>query len=181
MNHFLDIGANVGNTFDMYLLKTNEYDGYHIWCFEPSPRHISALRQRCREIMSHNDHNFTITVCPFALSDYTGYAQVYETVDTLGDSLNETSMDRPIELMCGVVSARDFIMSEIPPLDKMVVKIDVEGSELKIVDSILLCGERVKTQIDKVLIEFHACTQPFQDEITLKIKQENIPVVWWTL
>ena len=37
-HHFFDIGANIGQTFDDFLTKTTAFDGWDVWCFEPSPR-----------------------------------------------------------------------------------------------------------------------------------------------
>ncbi len=182
MNHFLDIGANVGNTFDWYLMKTTDYDGWHVWCFEPSIRHLEALRARCSQIMANNEHNYTITICPFALSDFTGYSKIFETVDSLGDSLNETSYTRPFEILCGVMHAAEFIADMIPPPERMVLKVDPEGSEIKILNSILQSHFRsIVERIDKILVEFHDVTMPFYDEMCARIKSENIPIELWTL
>ena len=46
--HFFDVGANVGQTFDDYLTKQPRFDGCHVWCFEPSPRHFVALCRKSR-------------------------------------------------------------------------------------------------------------------------------------
>lgn len=180
MMHFLDIGANIGQTFDWYLLKTTNFDNCHIWCFEPSIRHLDHLRVRCRAIMEHNDHSFKITICPFALSDFNGFAPIYETVDSLGDSLFETSCERPVELFCGVVNVAEFINKMIPTEDQMVIKVDAEGNEIKIVNAILDCPEIV-SRIHKLMIEFHAITHEFADDLIDRIRSKNITLEMWTL
>lgn len=180
MRHFLDVGANSGQTFDWYLLKTDWYDGWHIWCFEPSVRHLQTLRSRCLEIMDNNSHNFTITVCPFALSDFTGYTKLFETHDHLGDSLINTGYPNRVETFCGVVDAAKFIQSEIPVSDKMVLKVDTEGSEIRILDSILNCAS-VLSRVEAVYIEFHAITMSKSQQIIEKLKAANIRVESWTL
>src|SRR4051812_11169861 len=85
MQHFFDIGANTGQTFDDYLLKGDGFDGATIWCFEPSPRHTSALRTRCDFLLT-TGHNWRINVCPFGLLDYTGWKRLFEKQDPRGDS-----------------------------------------------------------------------------------------------
>ena len=179
MNHFLDIGANIGNTFDWFLLKTNEYDGFHIWCFEPSPRHLTELRKRCQTIVENNEHNYAITICPFGLSDFNGHAPLFETHDSLGDSLYETSFDRPIDLLCAVFEASEFIMEEIPE-GRLTLKIDPEGSETEIMNSIMRVPE-IMSRIDKILIEFHTITAPQAERIRTQLAEEKIPVVDWVL
>lgn len=180
MIHFLDIGSNIGNTFDWYLLKTTDYDNCHIWCFEPSPRHLDHLRVRCRSIIDHNEHSFKITICSFALSNFTGFAKIFETADSLGDSLFETSVERPVELMCGVVDAAKFIREEIPAPDRVVLKIDPEGSELNIIDSILAAPD-VLSRVHKVMIEFHSITHPECERIFERLREASIPFQEWKL
>lgn len=180
MIHFLDIGSNIGNTFDWFLLKTTDYDNCHIWCFEPSPRHLDHLRVRCRSVMTHNDHSFKITICAFALSNFTGFSKIFETSDSLGDSLFETTVDRPIELMCGVVDAAEFIRKAIPAPDRVVLKIDPEGSEANIIDSILAAPD-VLSRVDKVMIEFHAITHPECERIFGKLTKSGISFTEWKL
>lgn len=130
--------------------------------------------------MDHNDHSFKITICAFALSNFTGFSKIFETSDSLGDSLFETTVDRPIELMCGVVDAAEFIRKAIPAPDRVVLKIDPEGSEANIIDSILAAPD-VLSRVDKVMIEFHAITHPECERIFEKLTKAKIPFTEWKL
>lgn len=179
MKHFFDVGANIGSTFDWYLFKTTDYDNCYIWCFEPSPRHIDHLRVKCRSIMDHNYHSFKIAVCSFGLSNFTGFSRLYETTDMLGDSLLPTGYERRIELMCGVVDTAEFIKKNIPAEDRVVLKIDTEGSEVQIVDSIL--RSEVKSRIEKVMIEFHKDTENEMKSMLGKLDSAGIEWEPWLL
>jgi FkbM family methyltransferase len=191
MNHFFDIGANTGQTFDWYLLKTNEYDGWHVWCFEPSMQNISALRKRCLEIISDNTHKFKITLCPFGLSNQTFFPSIHETVDTLGDSIPETTFVGEIEVektvseldvRCAVCSAADFILHNTEAKDDIVLKLDCEGSEFEILESLLNDSSSILARVKKILIEYHDPPRAERrDKILARLAQAKIPVLPWTL
>ena len=76
MNYFFDIGANIGQTFDWFLAKTNEYDGWTVWCFEPSPRYMAGLICTAARFRSR----YRIA---FAVSGADGLAGFYEKLDPL--------------------------------------------------------------------------------------------------
>jgi FkbM family methyltransferase len=94
--HFFDVGANNGQTFQDYLAPGSHYDGWKVWCFEPSPRHWEQLIKTVNEYKTR----FQIVLCPFGLSDTTDMAPFYEKGDPRGDSFqqqfvvpNQTSAD----------------------------------------------------------------------------------------
>ncbi len=192
MNHFFDIGANIGSTFDNYLLKTNDYDGWHIWCFEPSPRNISELRERCSDII-HSDHNYKITICPFALAAKTQWRKLYEKSTSEGDSLFETTfvgdeevINQPtlaLDIVCTTVNVVDFMLLAIPEGGKAVLKIDCEGAEYEIMGAIMASPPAI-SRIERVLIEYHGLER-HETDLRLRLSKEflrlNIPVSEWTL
>ena len=119
MNHFFDIGANVGQTFDDYLCKTNKYDGYTVWCFEPSPRHVPALMNKAVE----NSKRYTINVCPFGLRGRITVSKFYQKDDPRGDSFesylasdHETkNMEYGYAIYSPAIGIADFIKSSTQP------------------------------------------------------------------
>jgi FkbM family methyltransferase len=164
MNHFFDIGANVGQTFDDYLIKTPDYDGWTIWCFEPSPRHLSQLRCKCEGMAVSG--RWKIKLCPFGVSDVSGTFKLYEKEDPRGDSVfpqhtvngrNITDAEYKVEVMAtciGIVT----LLYDINPGDEIVIKIDAEGSEYPIVKRIIHALRDFSEPIPKItrmLIEWH--------------------------
>src|SRR5882757_10487405 len=114
MNHFFDVGANCGQTFDDFLCPTTEFDGWHIWCFEPSPRHLPALMEKCSSVADR----FKISICPFGLWDYNGIRKLWEKDDPRGDSFGEhlnstANLQRGWEMLVPVASISQFIPSRI--------------------------------------------------------------------
>ncbi len=193
MMHFFDIGSNIGSTFDNYLLKTNDYDGWHIWCFEPSPRNITALRDRCADIILDTKHDYKITICPFALAAKTQWRKLYEKSTSEGDSLFETTfvgdvevINQPIialDIICTTVNVVDFMLLAIPEGEKVVLKIDCEGAEYEIMVAIMASPPAL-SRIERVLIEYHGL-EHHETDLRLRLSKEflrlNISVSEWTL
>lgn len=160
MKHFLDVGAMRGQTFDWFLLKTHEFDQHKIWCFEPSPRHLSALIDRVRAL----PRKFAgIVVCPFGLGGQTITVPFYEkSNDWSGDSfmkdlqgpngplINQTS---GYELLCYTMKITEFLAQHTQPNDTFTLKLDCEGSEYAILYS--LYNSEFMAALDGIYVEFH--------------------------
>lgn len=126
---FFDIGANIG-THSCFAGQVAD----HIYSFEPHPE----TAERLRENLARND--VPATVYQLALSDREGTAELFRPTDTaeeLGSgefSLlrgDEAETSWKVDVVPGdTLLARD----EIPAPD--VVKIDVEGAELQVIDGL---------------------------------------------
>jgi FkbM family methyltransferase len=159
MKYFYDVGANVGNT-DFYLKKNRaRYAGYHIVCFEPSPRHISALRQRISELGSVFGG---VTIVPAALSNRDGEQELYEKVgSSQGDSLDPghlTTLQTSYRLLVPTIRVSRFVLEHTEATDRITLKLDVEGSEYSILNELLSQnGAEALKRVEAVLVEWHAC------------------------
>jgi FkbM family methyltransferase len=161
--HFFDVGANIGQTFDDYLLGTNCYDGWDIWCFEPSPRHVPALMERVHALSDR----YKIHVCPFGLSDHTGASVFFQKDDPRGDSFEHylrsdhdtVNLEHGYVLHSYCAEIAPFILSHTAPEDRIVLKLDCEGSEYCILRS-LYSDELARGQIEEILVEWHTINNP---------------------
>jgi FkbM family methyltransferase len=120
---FLDVGANMGD-FSLIAAKTMQDDG-RVLAFEPSPDNCRWMR-RSIELNGYG----SIELFEIALSDVTGEAALY-----LGDRIAKHSLlPRKIEqdtITVTVETLDDFLESTgSTQVDMM--KIDVEGAELKV-------------------------------------------------
>lgn len=186
MDHFFDVGANTGQTFDSYLCKTTAYDGWPVWCFEPSFRHLSALAKKLEEVGSR----FKTTLCPFGLYGRDGAQLLYEKTDPVGDSIFESigcmhsvltvNAPRPYAVMAPLVNISTFITANVPVGDKIVLKLDCEGSEYSILRQLLLSGLALN-YISKVLVEWHSVPWEGTSEIVAGFYRANIPLERWAL
>lgn len=152
VNIFLDVGACGGTTFDLFLAKTDQYNGWRVYCFEPSPRHWPGLLQRA----DHYRHQYDIVLCPFGMAGKTGFLPFYEKEEPSGDSFIKDYFVNAgtRHFLCPVVEAGPFLHSIIQPGDNLHVKLDCEGGEYGILPSLLQWVDVWKA-IDRLLVEFH--------------------------
>ena len=158
--HFIDAGANIGQTFD-WLHRNPRFDGWNVWCIEPSPRfHGDLMSRACDEVERYN-----VVVCTFGLGAISGFAPFFSKTDPLGDSFEEHSwtdhdqsnLDAPFVLCPGVVGICDFL-ARLPKSDEVVLKLDVEGAEYDILFGLLSAKEIGR--VTEILVEFHNVSHP---------------------
>ncbi len=185
-SHFFDVGANVGQTFDQFLCATNEYDGWTVWCFEPSPRHHAALLTKSQQMRDR----FVVKVCPFGLSDRSAVVRFFEKDDALGDSFEErlagmrstSNLSNGYEIMAPVFSICDFIANMTNKGDVIHLKLDAEGSEYSILDN-LSRGFDVRCRVKKLWVEFHDCASDTKygtkEQIQREFEAVGLPLEEW--
>lgn len=156
-NHFFDVGANIGQTFDDFLVpRAAQFALHKIWCFEPSPRHLPALLEKTRTV------GFDVHVCPFGLGGRTAAPVFFQKDDPRGDSFcsylasdHVTKNLAPGYTLHGAVfSAADFILAHTAPDDRITLKLDCEGSEYALLAHMLHEPEAL-ARVETILVEWH--------------------------
>lgn len=158
MNFFFDIGANVGQTFDDFLLRTNEFDGWTVVCFEPSIRHLPGLIEKVQTVKDR----FKVIVCPFAVAGSTGVSTLFEKDDPRGDSIYENLWqggyvgNRSAGYQLSVARMRvDWAICALTnPDDNLVLKLDCEGAEYGILENLLQAPNEL-SRVSRLMVEFH--------------------------
>lgn len=193
MKHFFDVGANIGQTFDDFLLKGDGFDRSTIWCFEPSPRHISQLRERLIELAKDEVHKWIIKLCPFGLTFGDSLIRMEEKNDPRGDSffkdlyLQGKYIDNAkykfIDISCWAMDAGLMIQANTTDEDRVTVKIDTEGSEFSIIKSILN-RPTIWPRIDCLMVEWHSTDsangrEKEQEELQNQLGAANIRLEGW--
>lgn len=172
MNFFFDIGANQGQAFDWHLCKTPVYDGWEVYLFEPSPRSLAKLLEKAEEMA----HRYQVTVLPFAIDGSIGTALFNESADSLCDTLQHGSLHNELwnypsesgyRVMVAKVKLSDFILQHTHPGDRIVIKLDAEGSEYGIVQDLLNHPEAM-SRVKEMLIEWHYVAQECHQERLLE-------------
>ena len=151
MNHFFDVGAHNGNTFQHL---GGEYDGWNIWCFEPSPRHLPDLILRAR----HLKHRFNVTICPFGLGGKTEVLEFYLKNDPQADSFSNKfseNQDAGCKFVVPIQDISDFILKYTNKDDTIHLKLDCETSEYGILNS-LINNVEAFSRVKKLMVEFHS-------------------------
>jgi FkbM family methyltransferase len=125
---FLDVGANEG-IYSVFAASRVGAEGT-VWAFEPSRRELDRLRCNL-EI-----NNLKVRVFPLALADCSGHGELrvagyeHEGQNTLGAFVYagvEVARTEPIDLM-----RLDDVVEQNPPVRLDVIKVDVEGAELRL-------------------------------------------------
>lgn len=185
MRHFFDVGANIGQTFDDYLLpRAADLTESVIWCFEPSPRHLPALMAKVATV------GLDVRVCPFGLGGRTATPVFFQKDDPRGDSFSAhlesdhlTQNLAPGYTLHGAVfDIVDFILAHTAREDRILLKLDCEGSEYDLLAR-LLESEAAVARIDMILVEWHTIApEPAINQHGLKHLYEHagIPLGEWT-
>ena len=163
MKHFLDVGANIGQTFDDFLLKTTDFDGAHVWCIEASPRHVPALMEKAKQ----HAQRFKVHVCPFGLADKTSILPFYQKDDERGDSFSRLlgsdkwteNLETGYELHIATVSLCEFINFISNEGDEVTIKLDCEGSEYGILADLFMNGVKLAPRIEAIHLGLHTTEQ----------------------
>jgi len=173
-NHFLDIGANSGNTFDLFLNQHEEYYGWNVWCFEPSPKHMNSLLDKARQVSGR----FNVVVCPFGLSGTTTVVPFYEMVNnTVSDSFIKTGLYATLDpapkynVIGSCVSIVEFMDIYTFDGDSVVLKVDCEGSEYDLYEN-LLTRPDLLSRIKLIYNEWHPAWNDMDAE--RRIRAEKI-------
>jgi FkbM family methyltransferase len=140
-----DIGANTGS---YALAFSNQVGGSgRIFAFEPSPRNLAYLHQRMLSLKN-------VVILPFALSDVEGEFLFKEEPDgTTSHIITHSSSDCEEELIAVQVRTGDDLISKGVAAFPNIIKVDVEGHELKVL--LGLSKALGDTRLKGVFVEVH--------------------------
>lgn len=168
---FIDIGSHIGQ---MSLLVSKSYPDVEIISIEPSAKN----RKRQQENMLLNQLDYTIL--PFAISDYEGKGNLYQPKKAYAKEYfkfndgrfsllpsNDTSVDT--DQMVQIVTM-DSVLKEIPKVGRLLVKLDVEGSELEVIKGGLTTLSNSKVAL---IMELSALVYPKKCQKIIKLMMEH--------
>lgn len=142
---FLDVGAHEGQTLEEVTKPRYAFD--RIFAFEPMPEQFVSLRERFEDDPS-------VTLLMVGLSDRAGVFPVYGDNSRMEASIYPTKLDvdESIVTNCAFVCASAFFRDVIPNDERVIVKLNCEGSEIAILDDLIDSGEVWK--IENLMIDF---------------------------
>ncbi len=123
----LDAGANEG-VYTIFAAKRVGSEG-SVWAFEPSHREVSRLERNL------DLNKLSARVFPVALADSAGEAELaiaaygHEGLNTLGAFVHDIEAGRKERVQ---VARLDDVVNQNPPAGLDMIKIDVEGAELRL-------------------------------------------------
>jgi FkbM family methyltransferase len=137
---FLDVGANDG-IYAVFAASRVGPDGT-VWAFEPSAREVARLQ------FNLDLNHLSVRVFPIALADVSGQANLtvagyeHEAHNTLGAFAYQGIEAKGAETV--VVRQLDAVIQDNPVPRIDVIKLDVEGAELRVLRGAILTLERYR-------------------------------------
>ena len=150
---YIDGGARVGESIEIYVKKDESLIGCDIHLFECNPNHINDLLELQKINLEYN-----IFVHNAALWNENGERDFYFSIDQWGDlgcTLNKNKSERldlenPIKVK--TVRLSDFL-NQFNEEDYIIVKLDIEGAEYEVVKDLLDTGKM--SCIKEIYVEWH--------------------------
>lgn len=170
--YFYDGGANIGQTFEWYLLK-GPFADHHVVCFEPSPRNLSALAATCRAMQSRFQ---SVRIVPAALG-LPGLHAFYEGKTPMGDSLLAARAGASsLTIEAPAISLATYLHTHTVEGDAVVIKLDIEGAEGDVLADLLDNGPL--DRIRRVLVEWHG-DDPRRSALEARCAAAGVPLERW--
>jgi FkbM family methyltransferase len=139
-----DVGANVG----VYAAQFAERGAVNVVCFEPAPAAVAALRHRFPEGSTGAK---PVRIVPIALADRRGTATFSADGSSPDNHLGAADGTKPtVEVQ---VRSGDEAVVEFALPTPNVMKIDVEGYELEVIEG--LAGVLSSKKLRSVFVEVH--------------------------
>lgn len=138
---FLDVGAHIGESATVALDERYKFDKIH--CFEPAKASYSKIKKNAR-----------IVIHKFGLFNKTCILPLY-CAGSLGASVfkdKPTRRENFLDEQCNFIKASDWFSENVSANDYVVMKVNVEGAEIEIMDDLLDTGEYDK--INHLMISF---------------------------
>jgi len=159
-NIFLDLGTHFGQGLQQFMQRFNMNESWTIHTFEANPTtHQIFLDGFHKEVPWVKAHNL-------AIADYNGTITInVETPPGEGDTGQGTSIIDLEHWAPWDGTLRD----NFTPEDKIIVKMDIEGAEYRVLDKMIEDGT-LKNYIDFITVEWHSRFFTNADEMRI---QEN--------
>ena len=165
---FLDVGGYEGFSVLAALDPIFAFD--RVFCFEPATHCIAKIRRI---------HDPRLVIIKAGLSNRTGTATLYHPGTPAGSVFSDAptwggdSSPEGIDL----ISASDFFRTFLRAQDRVYMKLNCEGSELDVLESLL--DSRQTSLLANVLIDLDALKIPSQrdrvDRVMQRVKEAQIP------
>jgi len=165
MNVYLDCGGHFGEGLRTFIQKYNMDSSWEIHTWEPNPAALFVLEKTVEELRSP-PNNLNIELHRGAILDHEGYSDFSVQLNSTGAGSIEKLMNAGacsdpnsesyrfhntiIGVPCTDISK---VISGFNISDRIIMKIDVEGSEFKILRKLISDG--LANRISDIYIEWH--------------------------
>jgi len=153
----LDCGANIGQSYEWFMKNRDDSDEYEVHCFEPVPS------------FKHYFENKNLTFHSDAVWVEDGTIDFYDK-GGLSSTIYANKIDyrgKGTKTTLGCIDFSKFIKDNFKLSDYIIVKMDIEGAEYKVIEKMLEKG--TFEYIDEFYVEFHGAKikdlYPYYDEV----------------
>ena len=193
-NIFLDCGSHHLEGLSNFLENGIIDSSYEIHCFEANPE--CFLEERIKLKFQHLNitaHNKAVWIKDgYILFNQENHQQSNtgsptdgrSKIDGWGSSIDEVKMIHPGYSEPIDIESIDFskFVSELPNDSKIICKIDIEGSEFKVLEKML--EDKSIDKISELYVEFHErfmpqITQEYKSNLISRIKERDIKLTIW--
>ncbi len=151
------VGCGEDITFDLGLIDKFQC---HVYGFDPTPRAIEFVRKVANNQAKYHFSEYGLWDEDTVLKFYT--PKVSDHVSHSLVNLQKTSDYIEVE-----VKRLSHVMTELGHRQIDLLKLDIEGAEYKVIDSIIDDGLDIKV----ICVEYDECFNPIDDNYTARIKE----------
>lgn len=142
---FIDVGYNKGQSIDHFIRIVPDYDEYEIHAFEPDSRnfrHFDKHQDRCN-IQFHKEVVWV----------FDGEVTFHISRESFGNTVIKEKGNLIDSKMLPCVDLVKFIKDNYTIEDYIILKLDIEGGEYKLLQHMI--DTQCMAYIDELFVEFH--------------------------
>ena len=174
---FVDLGANLGQSYSWFKKYFNT-SNISFELFEPNPNCVKKLEQ-IDDVVAGK-----VTLHPVGVGVEEGTFDFYGLDDSEGGEYSQggsivqehnsesytSSKDRAIKVK--VINFSSYLESQSAKFDKIIVKMDIEGAEVELLETLL--EKNTANLISILYVEFHAQYQSEEHSLSTKKREDKI-------
>ena len=178
---FIDAGAHSGESISYHLDKNPLLKGCKVYFFEPNPNYAEMLKQmegnKTYEIIYKQE---AVWIKNEELSFFISKDKWGDLGSTLLQEKNE-SLDRDHPLKVKAIDFAEFLTSNFSNEDYLIVKLDIEGAEYKVIEHLI--NTKAIKLIDEIWVEWHDMFYKGIDHFAVRYKlgAQDVAVYKWDL
>ena len=174
---FLDLGANIGQGYNWFS-KFFQGENINFELFEPNPYCYKKLKKsvkiKNKKVITHNLGVSTSSgkVKFYGLKEEGDMYSLSGSIVKNHNSIHyKTTEENAIEIE--TINLGKFLINKSKTYDKIIIKMDIEGAEVEILEKLI--STEIANLIDILYVEFHSQYQVKSKHSTLiRIREKNI-------
>lgn len=176
-NVFIDCGAHTGLSVDYFLKNFPDSDTYEIHSFECSPAIAKDLK---KSILKYsNVYAYEAAVWIHNNTDKFYLGNTYSSTLCKEKHTGNIDVNNPIEVQC--IRLSDFIQNNFSINDNIILKLDIEGAEYKVLDDLI--NTNIISYINVLYGEWHwpkiSLPKEEHDFLEERLLKYNLKMIPW--